>query len=391
VVLAVAAVAAGCLTGSAGAMAAPVAAAAMPPEGPAGDAFYSPPEPLPPGAPGDVIWQRKQAESAESTTYLVLYRSTNAADRPIAVSGTVIVPKIGVLSRAPIVGVAPPTVGLGDQCAVSRDPSASAAVLGQPTGLVRQGIALATTDYEGLGTPGPHTYVVGRSEGRAVIDVVRAATRLGVGLSDRSPVGFWGYSQGGGGSLWAGELAPSYGPELRVRGIASGGVPADLIAVKDYLNGGIGFGFMAAAASGMDAAYPELDLEKYLNPAGKELFETANTLCTVDMIVQLAFKRIGDYTTSDPTQQPDWQARLRENSLGASPPKAPVFLYQGLIDEIIPFAQADALHARYCRAGVRVTWNVQLGTHLTTVLTASADAQAFMSDRLRGRPTTSNC
>lgn len=33
-------------------------------------------------------------------------------------------------------------------------------------------------DYEGLGTPGGHPYLVGPSEGRSVLDVVRAARKL---------------------------------------------------------------------------------------------------------------------------------------------------------------------------------------------------------------------
>ena len=95
-------------------------AAAAPPEGPAGDAFYVPPNPLPPGQPGDVIWKRTQTSDATSTTYLVLYRSTTARGAPTAVSGTVTVPKTGA-ATAPIVGVAPPTTGLGDQCAASKE------------------------------------------------------------------------------------------------------------------------------------------------------------------------------------------------------------------------------------------------------------------------------
>jgi hypothetical protein len=365
------------------------AAAAMPPEGPAGDAFYTPPSPLPAGRPGDVIWQRKKTESAESTTYRVLYRSTNATGAPIAVSGLVIVPKNALLPFAPVVGVAPGTIGLGDTCAVSRND-----VLGPiyvPSDLVKRGFALAVTDYEGLGTPGRHTYVVGRSEGRAVIDVVRAATRLGVGLSAGSPVGFWGYSQGGGGAMWAGELAPSYGPELQVKGIAAGGIPADLIAVKNFLNGGIGFGFMAAAASGLDAAYPELNLQKYLNVEGKKLFASAENMCVVDILFQGLFRKIGDFTTTDPTQQPDWQARLKENALGSSPPKVPVFMYHGIVDEIIPYAQADALRLAYCRAGVKVTWSIQIGEHATTMVSGAPDAMNYLTDRLKGVPAGSNC
>lgn len=58
---------------------------------------------------------------------------------------------------------------------------------------------MAIIDYEGLGTPGDHTYVVQLSEGRAVLDSARAAMNLGdAGISDDAQVGIWGYSQGGG-------------------------------------------------------------------------------------------------------------------------------------------------------------------------------------------------
>jgi len=41
------------------------------------------------------------------------------------------------------------------------------------------------TDYPGLGTPGPHPYLVGESEGRAVLDSIRATRQLlGGAVSD---------------------------------------------------------------------------------------------------------------------------------------------------------------------------------------------------------------
>jgi hypothetical protein len=376
------------LGGPASATATP-AGAVRAPEGPAGDAFYVPPDPLPPGEPGDVIWQRKKADSGRATSYLILYRSTDALGAPIAVSGTVVVPKDRRTRLMPVVGVAPPTTGLADRCAASRDDPI--AVSANPADLLQHGVALATTDYEGLGTPGRHTYIVGRSAGHAVIDVVRAATRLGVGLSARAPVGFWGYSQGGAAALWAGELARTYGRELRVRGIVAGGPPADLTAVKAALNGGLGFGALAAASYGLDAAYPELDLERYLNAAGRQMLEDLQSMCTFDLFLAFPFKRITDYTTSDPTLTPAWQARLRENSLGGSPPRVPVFMYHAIFDEILPFAQAEALRNRYCAAGVKVTWSPQLGEHLTAQFTGMAPGVAYMTDRLRGKPAGSTC
>src|SRR3954452_24529492 len=65
--------------------------------GPAGDAFYTPPSPLPSGKHGDLIWARKltgeAALKSASANWLVLYRSVGTDGKPIAVSGVVSLPK----------------------------------------------------------------------------------------------------------------------------------------------------------------------------------------------------------------------------------------------------------------------------------------------------------
>jgi hypothetical protein len=383
------AAAAALLCGALAGLAAAPAAAAAPPDGPAGDAFYTPPDPLPPGRPGDVIWKRVAGDTATATTYLVLYRSTTAKGTPTAVSGTVAVPKGVDPATAPIVAVAPFTLGLGDRCAASKQPLVGG--LSAPATFLQRGYAVATTDYEGLGTPGLHTYVVGRSEGHAVLDVARAAQRLGAGLSAGAPVGLWGYSQGGGGAAWAGQLAASYAPELQVKGTAAGGVPADMIAVGKALDGGLGFGFLAAAAAGFDAAYPELDLDGYLNANGRKAFAENADRCVAEVIAAFAFHRISQYTTSNPMDRPDWQARLTENSLGATAPAAPIYLYHGVFDEILPYAQGAALWKTYCRKGGKVTFQMLLDDHVTGLLGGQAAAAQFLADRLSGRPAGDNC
>ncbi|WP_345029988.1 lipase family protein [Kutzneria kofuensis] len=91
------------------------------------------------------------------------------------------------------------TQGLGDDCAPSyhlRTRHRSGDRL--PRAGDAQGYAVALTDYEGLGTPGTHTYAVSRSEGHALLDVARAASKVdGAGISPTAPVGVFGYSQGG--------------------------------------------------------------------------------------------------------------------------------------------------------------------------------------------------
>jgi hypothetical protein len=67
----------------------------------------------------------------------------------------------------PIIAWAHPTTGIVPHCA----PSLAIFFFQQVQGLremVRRGYIVAATDYPGLGTPGPHPYLVGVSEGRAV-------------------------------------------------------------------------------------------------------------------------------------------------------------------------------------------------------------------------------
>jgi hypothetical protein len=368
------------------------AATADPPRGPDGDVFYTPPSPLPDGADGDVVWWRPLPDSGSAKGYLVLYRSRSATDTPIAVSGRVLVPTApwpGAGPR-PIVSVASGTRGIGDRCAPSKfQPDYEKPLF--VDAMLSRGWAVAITDYEGLGTPGRHTYVVGRSEGHTVIDAVRAATRLpAAGLAAGGPVAFSGYSQGGGGAAWAGELAPSYAPELHVAGITAGGTPADLDVVAENLDGGVGFGFLLLSALGLDAAYPELDLPDYLNDRGRTLYATQQDAC-VDAVFGYAFGHIADYTTSNPLTTAKWQARLAENGLGARPPRAPIFLFHGSLDEIIPLSQAQTLRRQYCAAGVDVTWGTYVGEHVTTLAFSAGDVVHYLADRFAGKPARADC
>ena len=84
--------------------------------------------------------------------------------------------------------------------------------------VVSQGYVVVATDYEGLGTPGTHPYLVGESEARGVLDIVKAAQQIPeTGASNKTFV--WGQSQGGQAALFAGEIQPTYAPELDLLGV----------------------------------------------------------------------------------------------------------------------------------------------------------------------------
>src|SRR5258708_27776041 len=221
-------------SGLARAVAEPVGSARNCSSAPAGNAFYVPPNPLPPGQHGDIIWCRPVASPTPgANAWQILYLSTTVSGARAAVSGTVLVPTAPYPGTRPVTAYASGTPGCGAHCAPSREiASGSHDEQFAVDNLLSRGWAVAVTDYPGLGTPGDETYSVGIAEGRAVLDALRSATLLpGAGLSTTAPMGLEGYSQGGGAAGWAAQLQPWYAPGLRLQGIAMGGTPANLQAV----------------------------------------------------------------------------------------------------------------------------------------------------------------
>ena len=191
--------------------------------GPRGAAFYKPPAHLK-GKHGALIWARRQtgrdALKGASKDQLLLYRSTSVGGKKIAVSGSLALPK-GKAPRGgwPVITYAHGTTGAADACAPTRGYDANDLV-SYAYPLLRRwlkaGYAVVRTDYEGLGTPGVHPYLVGESEGRSVLDAVRAARALEPRLSKRFVIA--GHSQGGHAALFAASLAKKWVPDLQLRG-----------------------------------------------------------------------------------------------------------------------------------------------------------------------------
>ncbi|MFF4242344.1 lipase family protein [Actinomadura geliboluensis] len=382
--------------------AAPAAPEATPADAkaaPAGDAFYTPPSPLPDGAPGDVIRVRPAKAGpptarALADAWQVMYLSTNALGKPVAVTGMVLVPKKADPATAPIVGFGPGTSGPAFRCAPSRFIDQGAfyeqAALNE---MLVNGYAVAVTDYEGYHEAPATTYVVG-SMGNAMIDAVRAAQRLPEAkLSADAKVAFRGYSQGGAAAMWAGQRQPAYAPELKLAGVVGGGVPSDLAAVGLPLEGTDPFGFLLYEIVGLDHAYPELDLDSYLNDAGRAMVDgLEGGACTLELLLGYQGKTITDYFTTSPFTNEAWLNRVAENQLGTEPVKVPVFQYHSTADEIVAFGQAKELRGAYCRLGVPVTWKAWDGiSHITLVYRGNKDAMSFLADRFAGKAATSNC
>ncbi|MCH0563503.1 lipase family protein [Streptomyces sp. MUM 2J] len=343
-----------------------------------------------------------------------LYASTDGHDNPSAVAGTVIVPDApwrGAGER-PVVAFTPGTLGIGSQCAFSKQLSGAyqdAYEGPNITALLRAGFAVAATDGAGYLDGEVHPYVSGPDAGHAVLDMVRAAARVpGSGVSPRAQVGIWGYSEGGAGGLWAAQLAGSYAPELNIVGVASGGAPTDLKAAARNLDGSPFAGFLVDALIGLSVTHPDLPFDGILGDTGRTAVRDAETLCAVGTVARFAGTRVDRLTADHLSLEqiyalsgPDgttWSDVAEESRLGVGVGRPgsgaryevgfPVLEYHGLLDEVIPIGSVAATRRAYCAAGIPAEWKTYGADHLLGDARAVNDAVGWLGDRFAHRTLT---
>jgi hypothetical protein len=384
----------------------PAAAAPAPTTASPADAFYDVPSPLRKAAPGTVLRTRPAAVPLAGalpfTATTVLYHSRTVTGKDQIVSGTLFTPTLSPPSAAgTLLTLAPGTQGLGPQCAPSKQFVAgteyeSAAVA---TALA-QGWSVAVTDYDGYVNGGAPTYVTGEAMGHAVLDMARAAAQVpGARVTPTSPVLLQGYSQGGGGAGWAASLAPDYAPELDIRAAAVGGVPADVQAVADSLDGTATAYFELLGIVGMANAYPDaFRLDERLNERGRQMVAGLMSECVGGpTTLSAAGTSISDYTVDGATlddlaQDPAIARVLADNQLAVRPaPVVPVYQSHAAGDEIVQPAQATALHQAWCAAGVTTRYDLLPAEHVTGGVESIAPFTAWLGAVAAGRPVTGTC
>ncbi|MEI6226140.1 MAG: alpha/beta fold hydrolase [Deltaproteobacteria bacterium] len=361
------------------------------------DAFYGPPAPIPDGKPGDVLRLEPTDEGpAGARSWRVLYRSTGMKGEPIAVSALLVVPD-GPAPEAGrnVVAWAHPTTGVVPDCAPSLQPGWKRTIPGLDA-MVKAGWVVVATDYPGLGTPGVHPYLVGASEARAVVDSVRAARNVkDAGAGKRFVV--WGHSQGGHAALFTGQLAPTLAPELELVGVAAAAPATDLAKLLEMdLGTKLGNVLAAEALFAWSKVY-DTPLGKVVYPAAIPVVEKVAARCIRD-----TGEGIAAFTEAMPlrdgflavkmTAAEPWATIMKENSTGASPIRAPVFISQGTIDTVVR-ASVTAMYAGgVCADGTPVHYKAMPDeSHILAAFHSADDAVAWMGDRFAGKPAPDDC
>ena len=369
---------------------------------PAGDAFYTASaKQIKAGKPGSVIWSREVKKTANgrvalpsaSKTILVLYRSLDPKGKPIAVSGTIDLPK----GKAPkggfkVITWAHGTTGAADICAPSRNAAGNPAdgyiayATASYDGWLKAGRAVLRTDYEGLGTTGPHRYLVGASEGRGVVEIVLAARQLYPKLSKDYLIG--GHSQGGHGGLFAASMAPKLAPKLNLKGVFVY-APASHLWEQGQAIGNLGAGFEGLSGVAIMIMYSAAR-EAGVDPSTLVTDEIAAKLGLIEEVCSAELAQALGTVQPKDILRPGVTTASIDAALKAMNPnvkiKAPVLILQGLGDSTVFPAFTQALVNELKKSGDKVTYNTFAGLSHSGVVTDAAvkkAVSAWIKARLR--------
>jgi alpha-beta hydrolase superfamily lysophospholipase len=344
--------------------------------------WYSVPLPLPTAGPGTLIKSEKVAsDGLDGTVYRVMYMSESVLNKPVVVTGLVIVPRTPAPAGGyPVVSWGHGTNGMADQCAPSLDPAQAVPMV---NGLLDQGWEVTASDYQGEGTPGLLPYIVGVS-----IDIVRAARELKAAHASANYV-VWGHSEGGQTAMFALHIGTSYAPELHLKGVVAGAPPSQFGLIYQFLTTSPYRYYLFMVAGAYQSAYgaKAAPVSEVLTPLGQSLLPDLNKGCS-NYVAKVTDKyTIAQITTGDPFKIPAWQKLLKandpENFTSAS--SVPLLIIQGGADEQIPVASTQLLAQHLCGIGQDLErWIYPGQSHAGVITPSFGDMVHWIKDRFAG-------
>jgi len=235
------------------------------------------------------------------------------------------------------------------------------------------------------------------SEGRAVLDSVRAAIALPrSGASNRFVL--WGHSQGGHAVLYAGEMAKSYAPELKLYGVAAAAPAtylAELFNADKSSSAGKELTAMAIWSWSNLYGYPASSL---VEANAMNVYKTMAQDC-IESVAQFEALDSAErpletekFLKANPASTPTWAVIMKKNSPGQRPAGAPVFLAQGTADTIVRPYITKQFGKALCKQGAKVMFVEMPGvTHTFVAKESVSTALKWMDDRFHGAAPPSSC
>lgn len=299
---------------------------------------------------GQLIEQQDMPTSIRGArAWRIRYSSRDVNGRPTESTGLVIAPT-QTSPETPVLTWCHGTTGLGDAACPSDQPDPARELTvyfsieatqsidyGVPglQSFIDSGWVVCATDYQGLGTPGMHHYIVNRSNARDAINIVHAARALPISMG--LDVGCVGWSQGGGCAAAVAELDDEDYGDLRLIGTVpmSPGVGSIAMSTPSGPTSALGGGdeppdsHLIMLLAGISAANPELQLSDVLTPLGVRIIEGAWNTQPVhhlnDTIARL-FRLEGPVLAVKPDVMAKWKSAIDAGSAARHSPRCPVLM-----------------------------------------------------------------
>ena len=271
--------------------------------------FYDVPSPLP-GPPGTVIRTEPLGVTVPGATALrMLYVSERPDGTPAASGGMLFIPDSPAPPEGrPVVAWAHGTLGMGDACVPSRSTNPLQDTDNWLDQMMQLGWVVVSTDYVGLGTPGPNQYLIAQSEVRDVVNAVRAARNTPQAEAG-TRYATWGHSQGGHSSVWTGHLGEEYAPELDLLGVAAAAPALNLPEIMGaQWDNVVGWVIGPDVIESWPTYYPDLPVDEVLTSEGRDSASRLAGECIKESALEgLAREKLGQqFFAVDPLTVAPW-------------------------------------------------------------------------------------
>ena len=324
----------------------------------------------------------------------ILYATSVDDSTPATAIATVFAPTDPPAGPRPVIAWEHGTTGLLQKCMPSLVSLPSKGIP-ERNRIVMAGWVVVATDYSFAEKGGPHPYLIGEGEARAVLDSVRAARQMSELTLDKRVV-VWGYSQGGHAALWTGIVGPLYAPDLEILGVAAI-APATNIRNSLAMNVEVDKRLGPYLALSYSRFYPDITFEQALRPEALDAARQIVNLCCFppenpDRIEALAATFDGPALATSSNKA--LQARLEQNTPDG-PIQAPVVIAQGLSDVVAPPSVTDAYVEERCAAGQPLEYWTFAGRDHLTIFQAGTPLDellmAWTTARFANEPKASGC
>lgn len=390
------------------------------------------------GKLGQVIKKEKVATAIPGAqAWRIAYISSDVNDRKTISTGLLVAP-MGKAPKEgrPVVSWAHGTTGTAQNCGPSQTVNPAVPLnqyflvggnswtdYGLPAveEFIKEGYVVVATDYQGLGGGGKHQYVVSATQGRDAINAIRAAGAVKeTGAGKKALI--YGWSQGGGTTI----AAASSGDYIAQKGTAFDDIelvgfvamaPPDFVTIapkdgiteasaenmldgfaKTFSNNVFNFTHLAMNLWATQAAYPEkLKLsDLYTDEGAKAVDEIMSNKCVhvaSDTLTYTYGDQYGALMKTKVSNAKAWADAIVAGSVPKAKPVAPVIVYWGTDDTVVPPVMGDLYREQMCKMGANVT-RVQLAGKVTHFGTPAASQPLYLpwvKDRFAGKPLANGC